>query len=150
MGKFDEELSKTTNLWIKRIGNYLKSRNDMQENLKKENKSLDECFRYILNEIAKEYRKNNENSLYVSGDDEEIYALAVHYYDEDDLKVPKTLNFITNADESASKKFKKSNVNENKDNIPVKTVSHKKVAQPKKAKKEKVPDNQISLFDFLG
>ena len=150
MGKFDEELSKTTNLWIKRIGKYLKSRDDMQDNLKKENKSLDECFRYILNEIANEYRKDNERTLFVSGDDEEIYALAVHYYDEDDLKVPKTLNFITNADGSASKKFKKSNVNENKDDIPVKTVSHKKVTQPKKAKKEKVPDNQISLFDFLG
>lgn len=60
MGKFDEELSKTTNLWIRRIGNYLKSRDDLKENLKKENKSLDECFRYILNEIANEYRKDND------------------------------------------------------------------------------------------
>lgn len=150
MGKFDEELSKTTNLWIKRIGKYLKSRDDMQDNLKKENKSLDECFRYILNEIANEYRKDNERTLFVSGDDEKIYELAIHYYDEDDLKVPKTLNFITNADGSASKKFKKTSVNENKDDIPVKIVSHKKVTQPKKAKKEKVAENQISLFDYLG
>lgn len=150
MGKFEEELNQATNIWIKRIGNYLKSRDDLKENLKKENKSLDECFRYILNEIANEYRKDNERTLFVSGDDEKIYELAIHYYDEDDLKVPKTLNFITNADGSASKKFKKTSVNENKDDIPVKTVSHKKVTQPKKAKKEKVPDNQISLFDFLG
>lgn len=147
---FEEELENTTNPWIIQIAKYLSSRDDLKENLKKENKSLDECFRYILHEIANKYRKNNEQKLWVYGKDEEIYALAVHYYDEDDLKVPKKLNFITNADGSASKKFKKSNVNENKDDTPVNTVSHKKVAQPKKAKKEKVHDNQISLFDFLG
>lgn len=35
MGKFEEELNQATNIWIKRIGNYLKSRDDLKENLKK-------------------------------------------------------------------------------------------------------------------
>lgn len=159
---FEEELKNTTNPWIKQIGEYLISREDIQENLKKENKSLDECFRFILNEIANQYRKNNEKELYVYGKDEEIYALAVHYYDEDDIKVPKTLNFVTNADESAKRRISKTNRSEDKKDMisddneeseKIKEhIQEKKKAQPKKkkTKKDKVDNNQLSLFDYLG
>lgn len=158
---FEEELKNTTNPWIKQIGEYLISREDIQENLKKENKSLDECFRFILNEIANQYRKNNEKELYVYGKDEKIYALAVHYYDEDDIKVPKTLNFVTNADGSAKRRISKTNRSEDKKDIiyddneeseKIKEhIQKKKKAQPKKkSKKDKVDENQLSLFDYLG
>ncbi len=43
----------------------------------KENKSLDECCNFILGQV----RKMNVQGL----SDEEVYSLAVHYYDEDDL-----------------------------------------------------------------
>lgn len=43
-------------------------------------KNIDECCRYILGEARK---RGNE----VVMDDSEVYGLAVHYYDEDDIKV---------------------------------------------------------------
>ncbi len=42
-------------------------------------KNLDDCITYILNEV----RKLNVNGL----TDDEVYSLAVHYYDEDDIEV---------------------------------------------------------------
>lgn len=47
--------------------------------LQKPNKSLEECVRYILNEVGQ--------SGCCGFADEEIYAMALHYYDEDDLDV---------------------------------------------------------------
>lgn len=44
-------------------------------------KNIDECFRYILNEA----RKRGSS---VCMTDDEVFGLAVHYFDEDDLKVP--------------------------------------------------------------
>lgn len=102
MEKFMEELKKAKNPWVKRIGNYLLSRDDMKENLKKESKSLKECFDYILIELSKKCVKDSGVG-YVAGDDKEIYALAVHYYDENDIQVGNK-NFTTNADGSANQK----------------------------------------------
>lgn len=132
MDKFEEELKNAKNPWIIRIGNYLKTREDMYVNLKKENKSLDECFRYVLDELSKQAVRDGQIS-YASGDDEEIYALAVHYYDEDDIKVPKKLNFITNANGTAQMKPKTSKSNDK--------------VQSKKVKKEKISSGQLS-FDL--
>lgn len=43
----------------------------------KENKSIDECFDYIIGEVRKK-----GNAVYMS--DDEVFGMAVHYYDEDD------------------------------------------------------------------
>lgn len=45
-------------------------------------KSVDECCRYILGEARKK-----GNSVVMS--DAEVFGLAVHYYDEDNIKVEK-------------------------------------------------------------
>lgn len=50
----------------------------------KPNKSLDECCNYILQEV----HKSGQNGFA----DEEIYGMAVHYYDEDDIKDVKPIN----------------------------------------------------------
>lgn len=47
----------------------------------KQNKSIDECFDYIIGEVRK------KATWYLS--DEEVFGMAVHYYDEDDIKVSK-------------------------------------------------------------
>lgn len=49
----------------------------------KKNKSLEECERYILQEVRKQAKGKNA----VGCDDDDIYNLAIHYYDEDDIKV---------------------------------------------------------------
>lgn len=50
----------------------------------KPNKSLDECCNYILHEV----QKSGQNGFA----DEEIFGMAVHYYDEDDIKDVKPIN----------------------------------------------------------
>lgn len=45
-------------------------------------KSIDECCSYILGEARK-----RGNAVVIS--DEEAYGMAVHYYDEDDIKINK-------------------------------------------------------------
>lgn len=47
--------------------------------LLKPNKSIDECISYILDTV----HKSGCNGF----DDDEIFAMAVHYYDEDDIKL---------------------------------------------------------------
>ena len=54
-------------------------------NLQKPNKSIEECITYILSEV----QKSGCNGF----DDDEIYSMAVHYYDEDDIEVGKATNF---------------------------------------------------------
>ena len=49
--------------------------------LKKENKSIDECINYIGGEVKK------KNVCAVA--EEEVFAMAVHYYDEDHIKAKK-------------------------------------------------------------
>ena len=44
----------------------------------KQGKSLDDCVNYILQQVQKQG--------YAGYTDDEIYGMAVHYYDEDDLK----------------------------------------------------------------
>jgi hypothetical protein len=50
----------------------------------KPNKSISECCKYIFQQVEKN-RKNNERC--VACTDEEVYGLAIHYYDEDDIVV---------------------------------------------------------------
>lgn len=45
-------------------------------------KNIDECMDYILGEVRKE-------GMAVYKSDQEVYGMAVHYYEEDDLKVSK-------------------------------------------------------------
>ena len=49
------------------------------ENLTKPNKNIEDCVTYILNEV----KSSGCNGFA----DEEIFGMAVHYYDEDDIKI---------------------------------------------------------------
>lgn len=49
----------------------------------KNTKSIDECFKYICSEVAK--KRKGESCIALS--DDEVFGLAVHYYDEDDIKI---------------------------------------------------------------
>ncbi len=60
------------------------------ETLKKENKTIDGCINYILNTVKKSGCSGFE--------DEEIFTMAIHYYDEDNLPEEKAIscNIVTN------------------------------------------------------
>ena len=59
-------------------------------NLQKPHKSIEQCITYILNQV----QKSGCNGF----DDDEIYSMAIHYYDEDDLEVGNsiTCNVVVN------------------------------------------------------
>lgn len=140
---FEEELKKEKNPAVIRIGNYLKKRAEtdtsVKNNLNKENKSLKECWDYVLGEVAKTMYRNG-NFGCAAGDDEDLYALAVHYYDEDDIKIeplPSTMKVEAKMDED--KKEEKAAKTEPKE------TQKEKVKRISKSKKDPV-DGQISLF----
>lgn len=139
--KFDEELKKEKNPAVIRIGNYLKKRAEadpsVKNNLQKENKSLKECWDYVLGEVAKTMYRNGKFGC-AAGDDEDLYALAVHYYDEDEIKIeplPSDMKVEAKMDEE-----KKEAESEPKE-LPKK----EKVKRIKKSIKEPA-EGQISLF----
>lgn len=141
---FEEELKQEKNPAVIRIGNYLKKRADtdksVKNNLQKENKSLKECWDYVLGEVTKTMYRNG-NFGCAAGDDEDLYALAVHYYDEDDIKIaPLPTNMRVEAKMDEEKKEEKAAESEPKE-LPKK----EKVKRISKSKKDPV-DGQISLF----
>lgn len=141
---FEEELKKEKNPAVIRIGNYLKKRADkdpsVKNNLQKENKSLKECWDYVLGEVAKTmFRSSNFGCA--AGDDEDLYALAVHYYDEDEIKIePLPTNMKVKAKMDEEKKEEQAAESEPKE-LPKK----EKVKRIKKSIKEPA-EGQISLF----
>lgn len=74
---------KSTDQFKETIKSYLddKAKNDslFNETYKKENKNIDECIQFILHQV----QASGKNGF----TDNEIYSLAIHYYDEDDIKV---------------------------------------------------------------
>lgn len=47
-----------------------------------ESKSMEECCEYIISEVRKKAKKT-----YAACTDEEVFGLAIHYWDEDDIKI---------------------------------------------------------------
>lgn len=79
---------KASNQFIRTILTYLELRAESDrlfaESFAKENKNIDDCVTYILNEVQK--------SGCMGFADDEIYSMAVHYYDEDDIEIGKPIN----------------------------------------------------------
>ncbi len=70
---------------------YLYSRPDIIDNLVKPDKSIDGCCDYIFGKMLKVAKKNRngKSAVGIFRSPEEIYAMAVHYYDEDDETLKK-------------------------------------------------------------
>lgn len=67
------------------LDNRAKTDSLFAETYKKANKSIKECCKYIYSQAKKLAKGGNA----VGVDDETVYGWAVHYYDEDDIKVDK-------------------------------------------------------------
>jgi hypothetical protein len=136
---------KSTETFKAVIQNYLQKRSDKDglfaDTLKKENKSIDECINYILKTV----QESGCNGFA----DEEIYNMAVHYYDEDDIKniKPTSAKVIVNhsieiTEEEKAEARKKALdlvVEEAKQNLLKKKTSPN-------AKKEDPKEPQLGLF----
>lgn len=100
----------------------------------KPNKNINECLDYILSEA-----KKRGNAVCMS--DDEVFGLAVHYYDEDDIKASKQTNY-----KAATSQAPKSDVGA----APQKeTGSLDKMKSRRKGKKNESSSLQFSLFEGL-
>ncbi|RZM18131.1 MAG: hypothetical protein EOO88_41550 [Pedobacter sp.] len=91
------------------------------ETFKKANKSIAECCNYIMSEVKKSGRDMLTN--------DEVFGMAVHYYDEDDIK--------------STGKVQGRVVVSSTNTAP---ASKPSIPEKKKPIKKVVPDNQPALF----
>jgi len=121
-----------TNIISTHLQNLAEKDSLFAETLTKPGKNITDCITYIFNTV-----KNSGCSGFA---DEEIYGMAVHYYDEDDIKVatlPKG-KVVINRSAGPDKKTQRADV---------KPPLAKSVEKVKKvAEKKQMIDNQASLF----
>lgn len=134
-----------TNNFKSAIQSYLELRAEVDElfaeSYTKENKSIDECITYILSEV--------QRSGCGGFCDEEIFSMAVHYFDEDDIEVgtPSNCNVVVNHVVELTEEEKEE---ARRDAIKRIEQEHYKKMTTKtpKPKKQEQPTNTPSLFDF--
>lgn len=118
------------------IKNYLDQRAKedslFAEAYKKEGKTIEGCCSYIISEVQKSAKGNRAAMT-----SDEVFSLAVHYYDEDNVKADKKVNARVVVPAELISKEKISNSTEEKP---------KKPAKQKAVKKDPFEDRQLSLF----
>ena len=99
----------------------------------KPNKKIDECYDYIISQAKK------RGGSVVCMSDDEVFGLAVHYYDEDDIKVSKQTNYKVSAG------------NVKKEASTEQPEIKKPASAPNKRKgmKNQIPSGQFLLFEDL-
>lgn len=111
----------------------------------KKNKNIDECCSYIMGEA-----KKRGNAVAIS--DAEVFGMAVHYYDEDDIKVNKLpANTRTSVSAPVSKAVELTEEDKDKARqAALKRLEEEQHAllrkKPTRAKKEETEIQQMSLF----
>lgn len=112
---------------------------------KKKNKSIDECCTYIMGEA-----KKRGNAVCMS--DDEVFGLAVHYYDEDNIKINKLpANVKASASVPETKPVKLTEEDEKRAREEaIKRLAEEQYTllkkKPSRSKKEVTEVKQMSLF----
>lgn len=141
---------KTSERFKQVIQAYLEQRAKEDElfavNYRKENKNIDDCVTFILSEVQK--------SGVCGMEDDEVYSLAVHYYDEDDIKVGQrpqchvVINQAVELTEEEKAEAHKQAIQQYQQEELRKLQAQNN--RPKPAPKKTATDNQPSLFDMFG
>ncbi len=106
----------------------------------KPEKNIDECITYILNQV----QKSGCNGFA----DDEIYSMAVHYYDEDNIEIGKSINanvvvnHVVELTAEEREEARREAIQRAQDE------AYKKMIQPVKKTKKVEINPQPSLFDF--
>ncbi len=123
----------TTENFKKTIQEYLEKR-AIEDSLfaiqfSKKDKNIDDCITYILNTV----KQSGCNGF----TDDDIYSMAVHYYDEDNIKVGKPINCNVIVNHKVETK------------VPQKPAIKEQIKPKKsqvKTKQELFDERQLSLF----
>lgn len=113
------------------------------ESYAKKNKSIKECCAYIMGEARK-------RGSAVAISDTEVFGMAVHYYDEDDIKVSKApASAKVSAPSDADFEISEEDKNKARE-AALKRLEEEQYAllkkKPSRAKKEDSEVKQMSLF----
>jgi hypothetical protein len=123
------------------IKNYLDSRAKedslFAETYKKENKSIEECCKYIMQQAQKMYNKRVNGGIAI--DRKTVYGWAVYYYDEDDIKLEGELERV----EVAAPTTIQNPISKEK---PVQKKNERK--KTKQERQKIFESRQLSLFDM--
>lgn len=139
---------KTTDHFKETIKKHLDERAEKDtlfaETYKKEEKNIDDCCTYILNEV----QKSGCNGF----TDDEIYSMAVHYYDEDSIDIGKKIDpgriVINHVVKLTDEEKEEARVKASKEyQEELMAEMRKKNTRPQRKKKEE-PVEQPSLFDL--
>ena len=109
----------------------------------KPGKSIEECVTYVLNQV----QKSGCNGF----EDDEIYSMAVHYYDEDEIEVGKAVNcrvavnHVVELTEEEKAEARKEAIKQYQREELAKIQSRN--ARPKRTERAAIQIQQ-SLFDF--
>ncbi len=107
----------------------------------KPDKNIDDCVTYILNEV----KKSGCNGFH----DEEIYNMAIHYYDEDNIEIGTPMNnahvvvnHFVELTEEEKEQARQEAIQKAQDE------AYRKMTQPTRKAKKVALTPQPSLFDF--
>lgn len=109
-------------------------------------KSIDECCKYITGEA---YARAKNGCAVIS--DEEVYGMAVHYYDEENIEIRKQPAGTKVSSKTTKVKLTKAEKEEARKkalNDIYEAERKRLLAKPKKTKKTKTVELQPMLFDF--
>lgn len=116
-------------------------------NLKKETKNIDDCITYILNQV----KASGCNGF----SDDEIYSMAVHYYDEDNIEIGKPIdcqvavNHVVELSDEEKKEARQEAIEEYKDEQLAKLRETQRTKPSKRATESQEEDLQASLFGSM-
>ena len=137
---------RATDNFKRTIQEYLEARAKTDElfakSYAKPNKSIDECITYILNEV----QRSGCNGF----EDNEIFGMAVHYFDEDNLDTGKKVNckvVVNHTVELTEEEKQKLKEKARNDFYAEQLAKHRESLKPKKRAETKVAEP--SLFDSL-
>ena len=135
---------KATNYFTRTILTYLEqcAQTDtlFAEVFAKTNKNIDDCVTYILNAV----QKSGCNGFA----DDEVYSMAVHYYDEDNIEVGKAINckmvvnHVVELTEEEKEQARQDAIEQAQKEAYNKMMQLKRKATPKQPE----VTNQLSLF----
>lgn len=136
---------KSTAYFTRTILTYLEQRAETDclfaESFANPNKNIDDCCTYILNQV----QKSGCNGFH----DDEIFGMAVHYYDEENIKIGKpvnnthiSVNHVVELTAEEKEEARKEAIQKAQND------AYTKMMQPKKKAKRVELNNQPSLFDF--
>ena len=109
-------------------------------------KSIDECCKYITGEA---YARAKDGTAVIS--DEEVYGMAVHYYDEENIEIREAPSVKTSSaepelTEEQQEKLRKQAEKEYKAKV-VAELAMKEIERKAKAREKKPQPQMASLFD---